>query len=296
MLKALFDGARLWFWRIAASGLLPARLVLRDLPPESQRAARRGPLSIEIVSHCWNYSHLLVYQLSSLALAPPADARLTMTVFYAREDLATRDLLDFIGAQEIPGVSWNWQELPPEYLFRRSIGRNLAALQTQADWVWFTDCDLVFAPGCLDHLVQALQDRRDALVYPRVERVTTLLAAEDPLLKVDPAWTLRSIDASRFEERAISRATGPLQITHGDVARAVGYCRDLALFQEPVPRFAKCHEDRVFRWLLGTQGVPVDVPGVYRIRHVDKGRYRAGIEARLRGGLRQARERRISGG
>ena len=290
MLRSLLYGLRLWFWRVAASGLAPPRWVLRDLPEESARAARRGTLSIEIVSHCWNYSHLLVYQLSSLILAPPARGHVTMTVFYAPEDAATQALLDFIGGHEVSGVRWNWEALPREQLFRRSIGRNQAALRTRADWIWFTDCDVVFDRGCLDDLVESLQGRRDSLVYPRTERVTSLLAGDDPMLRAEAVWTLRAIDPTRFQERVNSRATGPLQITHGDVARAVGYCRDLALFQEPVQHFAKCREDRVFRWLLRTQGVPIDVSGVYRIRHADKGRYRGGLNARLRGGLRQACE------
>lgn len=294
MLKGLSDASRLHFWRLAASGWLPRRLILRSLPPEPIRQTRNGPLRVEIVSHCWNYSHLLVYQLSSLALAPPEHAEITMTVFYARADTATRKLLDFVAEHVVPGVRWNWQELPPQYLFRRSIGRNRAALRSDADWVWFTDCDVVFAPGCLDSLVEALQGRSDPLVFPRTERVTTLLAEEDPMLRPEARWALRAIDPERFVERSLSRATGPVQITHGDVARAVGYCRGISVLQEPASRFAKCYEDRVFRWLLGTQGVPIDVAGVYRIRHEQKGRYSGGVEARLRGSVRKAQERRAS--
>ena len=295
MLRRLFKTIRLHFWRFAASGWLPRRWMVRNLPPEPFRQARTGPLRIEVVSHCWKYSHLLVYQLSSLVLDPPEHAEITMTVFYASEDVATRDLLDFIGGHVVPGVRWNWQELPPPYLFRRSIGRNRAALQSDADWVWFTDCDVVFVSGCLDNLVAALQGRSDPLVFPRAERVTTLLAEDDPLLRAGSQWSLLTMDTQRFTERELSRATGPVQITHGDVARAVGYCRDIPALQEPVPRFAKCYEDRVFRWLLGTQGLPLDFPGVYRIRHAEKGRYSGGMEARLRRGMRKAQERRASG-
>ncbi len=294
MLKDLFDASRVHFWRFAASGWLPKRWMVRSVPPEPTRQARTGPLRIEVVSHCWKYSHLLVYQLSSLVLDPPEHAEITMTVFYASEDAATRDLLDFIGGHGVPGVRWNWQELPPSYLFRRSIGRNRAALQSDADWVWFTDCDVVFGPGCLDSLVEALQGRRDPLVFPRSERVTTLLAEDDPMLRPGSRWSLRTMDAERFTERELSRATGPVQITHGDVARALGYCRDIPVLQEPVQRFAKCYEDRVFRWLLDTPGLPLNVAGVYRIRHVAKGRYAGAVEARLRGGMRKAQERRTS--
>lgn len=290
MLKGLVDASRVQFWRLAASGLLPKPLILGRLASGPSRQARTGSLRIEIVSHCWNYSHLLVYQLSSLVLAPPEHVEITVTVFHAREDAATKALLDFIAGHAVPGVHWNWQELPPQYLFRRSIGRNRAALQSEADWIWFTDCDVVFEPGCLDSLAEALQGRSDPLVFPRYERVTTLLADDDAMLKPESEWILRDIDPTRFVERKLSRATGPVQITHGDVARSVGYCRDISVLQQPVPRFAKCYEDRVFRWLLGTRGVPIDVDGVYRIRHEQKGRYHEGVDARLRRTVRKVQE------
>lgn len=293
-MKKLLDKAVLLFYKLAASGLVPARWFAPGLPSEDERVAMTGHLQIEIVSHCWQYSHLLVYQLSSLILHPPQDTRIVMTVFYAPEDAHTAALLAFIQQHDVPNVSWNWQPLAPQELFRRSIGRNRAALASQADWVWFTDCDLVFASGCLDQLAEELQGRRDALVFPCQEQVTTLLRADDPLLSADAQWTLRDVDTSQFYSRDISRATGPLQITHGDVARAVGYCRDTPFFQRPEDSFAKCHEDRIFRWLLQTQGVPIELAGVCRIRHAEKGRYKAGAQAHIRGGLRQWRER-VSG-
>ena len=44
--------------RIAASGALPPALFL-ELPDPATLAARRGMLRFEIVSHCWQYAHLL---------------------------------------------------------------------------------------------------------------------------------------------------------------------------------------------------------------------------------------------
>ncbi|MFO8005997.1 glycosyltransferase, partial [Thioalkalivibrio sp.] len=164
-------------FRFAAGGWIPARWFEPDLPPMDRRAAREGRLDIEIVSHCWNYAHLLVYQLSSLVRFPPRDLDVTMTVFYCPEDTETVQLLDFFSAQSVPGVRWNWRALPRERLFRRSIGRNRAALETRADWVWFTDCDLLFREKTLDTLAALLQSRRDALVYPSEERCTDLLEA-----------------------------------------------------------------------------------------------------------------------
>lgn len=287
-----WDAVRLAFWRAAASGWVPARWFNRGLPPVGTRAARTGRLQIEVVSHCWRYAHLLTYQLSSLVHFAPREVDVTMTVFHAPEDAQTVELLAFFGAIEVPGVRWNWQPLPKEALFRRAIGRNRAALASRADWVWFTDCDLMFRAGCLDALGAALQGRRDALVYPRIERVTDLLTEDDPRLRHD-APALVDIDDTQFTPREPGRATGPLQITHGDVARALGYCAPIAYYQQPAAAWCKAHEDRAHRWLLETPGVPIDIPGVYRIRHVFKGRYAEGSAvSRVRSGLRQRQDAR----
>ncbi len=283
------DQATLVFLRLAASGLVPSGWYEKNLPPIAGRAARTQHLELEIVSHCWQYAHFLVYQLSSLVRHPPRQLSVTMTVFYCPEDEAASRLLERFSSLDVPGVSWNWQPVRKELLFRRAIGRNRAALATQADWVWFTDCDLMFQAGCLDALAEALQGRQDALVFPAVERCTALLADDNPLLNPDLDASIPvDIDASDFSERRPSRATGPLQITHGDVARACGYCNALDYYQRPAERWRKAHEDRAFRWLLQTQGVPLELPGVYRIRHASKGRYTGSpFMSGLRGGLRR---------
>ncbi|WP_421718266.1 glycosyltransferase family 2 protein [Algiphilus sp.] len=275
--------------RLAAGGLLPARWFAP--PPPSNRAARRGTLSLEVVSHCWQYSRFLAYQLSALAQFPPQKLRVKMTVFYAQEDTQTQALLDFFAQKAVPNVEWNWQALPKAALFRRGIGRNLATRATKADWIWFTDCDVMFRAGCLDTLAEQLQGRTEALLFPREERATPLLSEDDPVLMRSAAGpALVDVDDQNFTTRRIDRATGPMQITHGDVARACGYCPTLRLYQQPADHFCKAYEDRAFRWLLGTQGVGIDVPNVYRLRHATKGRYRAGsTSGQLRGAIRRAK-------
>lgn len=278
------DAVKLWLVRLAAGGLVPARWFLPPPPEKASRTARSGHLSLEIVSHCWRYSHLLAYQLSSLVHHPPSRLSLTVTVFYAVEDEQTAALLEYFGAIQVPNVRWNWQALDQPRLFRRAIGRNLAARATDCDWIWFTDCDVVFHEGCLDGLAATLQGRRDALVFPRHEHCSAVLEPSDPVLNA-AAGTPRlvDIDPSEFSAQTCDRATGPLQITHGDVARACGYCESLRVYQQPSPAWAKAHEDRAFRWLLRTPGVAIEVPGVYRIRHLSKGRYQG---SRLRNFLR----------
>src|SRR5262245_34061857 len=96
--------------RIATRGIVPARWFLK--PPEpSSLPARSGVLDIEIVSHCWQYAHLLAYQLSSLVNFPPTKARVRMTVFHATEDARTRAMLAFFAGVRVPGVEWSWQAL-----------------------------------------------------------------------------------------------------------------------------------------------------------------------------------------
>lgn len=249
---------------------------------------RTGHLQLEIVSHCWNYDHLLAYQLSSLVQFPPSRLSVTMTVFHTPEDLRTAALLEYFGAMRVPGVRWNWAALEKSHLLRRAIGRNRAALETKADWIWFTDCDVVFHRDCLDSLADQLQGRRDSLVHPDREHVTSLLPPEDPMLAAGGSPRMVEIDPSRFTERPCEIAKGPMQITHGEVARAAGYCRSIAIYQKPVPSWRKAYEDRAFRWLLGSRGTPIDLPGVYRIRHASKGRYdaRPGFGA-IRGTIRR---------
>ena len=276
-MSGLIDTIAGLYYRMAVSGFLPVAW-FRDVDPATvSRTKRSGKLSLEIVSHCWQYAHFLSYQLTSLVNHRTDKLDITMTVFYAEEDQKVKDVLDFFAAIEVPGVTWNWQVLPKQKLFRRSIGRNLAAKSTEADWIWFTDCDIIFHESCLDTLADELQNRDDALVFPRFGLGTSLLPDDDDVLNVGregPA--LREIPLEDFTPYggARNKAKGPYQITHGDIARACGYCASIGLYQQPADRWRKTYEDRAFRWLLGTQGTALDVPGACQIRHVDKGRYK----------------------
>ncbi len=277
--------------RWAASGLLPASWFRAPIPTTGTRRVSGECPSLEIVTHCWQYARMLIYQLSSFIHHPPTRLSLTVTVFYAESDTATVELLDFITQHDIPNVTWNPQPLPEGELFRRGIGRNRAALATQADWVWMTDCDIVFHANCLDSLADQLQGRNDVLVYPRQERTTPMLPENSELLQNGQTTRLVDINPSDFDLHERDRAKGAFQIIHGDVARAIGYCNRLRAYQTPADHWCKCYEDRAFRWLVGTQGTPLEVDGVYQIRHIHKGRYRQGaVSARVRSKIRRMQE------
>ncbi|NLY02129.1 MAG: glycosyltransferase family 2 protein [Rhodopirellula sp.] len=229
-------------------------------------------MDLQIVSHCWNYSRMLTYQLSSLVLRPPTELSVTMTVFHNEEDRRTCEVLKFFGAMEIPRVRWNWWNLDQPRLFRRAIGRNLAALENQADWVWFTDCDQIFR-GCLDPLARQLQDCEAILVYPREVGCSDYQESDSPILKrLDEGPEVIDINVADFRPVRHEKAIGALQIVRGDVARRMGYCKDIPKFMKPQPRWKRTFEDVAFRKSLGTQGVPIDVPGLFRIEHRRKGR------------------------
>lgn len=295
-MSGLSDGLQGLFYRFAASGFVPAAWFRTVDPAMVDKAKRRGKLTLEIVSHCWRYGHYLTYQLSSLVEYRTDKLDITMSVFHAAEDENVRRVLDFFEAIDVQGVTWNWRELPKEQLFRRSIGRNIAAKTTTADWIWYTDCDIIFHEGCLDALADELQGRDDVLVFPRFGLGTSLLTEDNEILtrgREGPA--ILTIPIEEFEpylgER--SKAKGPYQITHGDVARACGYCEDIGLYQKPADHWRKTYEDRAYRWLIGTQGTALEVPGACQIRHVVKGRYKKdSFFSKIRTFIRRIQDRR----
>ena len=288
---AWYSKLTIQFFRIFVTKFMPPHWFCRPIPCESKRRAKEGVLKLEIVSHCWQYSNMLTYQLSSFVNNPPQKLSLKVTVFYAEEDAQTKATLDFFAGQKVPNVTWNWQALSKEKLFRRAIGRNMAALTTEADWVWYTDCDIIFHENCLDSLAKALQGKTGALYYPRQEKTTSMLAESDPILQHRTQPQLVDIETDEFSLHSRDKAKGAFQIVNGDIARAIGYCDEMKAFQTEVHHWSKTYEDTVFRWLLRTRGEPIDVDGVCQIRHIRKGRYKKGtLISRFRSKIRRIQE------
>ena len=278
-------------FRLIMTRILPASWFRDALPQKTERTAVDGFFQLEIVSHCWGYSNMLTYQLSSFVNYPPTKCALTVTVFYAKEDVKTQAVLEFFKQKSVANVTWNFQEMSKGKLFRRGIGRNMAARSSKADWLWYTDCDIIFHENCLDSLAEQLQGKQEILYYPQQERTTEMLAQDDPMLRQDSEPQVVEIDTQGFSLHSRDKAKGAFQIVHGDVARAIGYCEGLAIYQTQSLHWCKCYEDRAFRWLLETQGTPIDVDGVFQIRHVHKGRYKKDTFAsRVRSKIRRIQE------
>jgi len=257
-------------------------------PANDQLSMAKSPVHLQIVSHCWQYAHMLNFQLSSIINYPPKNVTLTYTLYYSGDDTKLKQLIDRIDSVAVPNVTWNWVELTTQQLFRRAIGRNQAALATQADWIWFSDCDLIFHAGCLDSVGAAVQGCQQPMVFPEQEFITDLLDPSHPMLNQDNDTTI-DIDTSLFRKNAISKAKGAFQIVHGDVARTCGYCRDMKMYQTPMQHWSKTYEDSIFRQLIGSEGKPVNIQGLYRIRHKEKGRYVKGSQiSKIRRNIRVA--------
>ena len=279
------------FFRLILTRIMPVSWFRSSLPKMSERKAVDGFFKLEIVSHCWGYSNMLTYQLSSFVNYPPTKCALTVTVFYAKEDTKSQAVIDFFSQKKVDNITWNFQALSKGKLFRRGIGRNMAARTTEADWLWFTDCDIIFHENCLDSLAEQLQGKQESLYYPQQERTTEMLAQDDPMLRQDSEPQLVDIESEGFSLHSRDKAKGAFQIVHGDVARAIGYCEKLKMFQTEDDRWRKTYEDTAFKWLISSEGIALDIGGVFQIRHVQKGRYAKGSSvSRVRSKIRRLQE------
>lgn len=260
--------------RVAASGLFPAKWLYKT--PKSTQLSKPAeqPKHIEIVSHCWNYSHLFAYQLQSLVNHAPNNMTITLTGFYSIEDQDSVALVEHFKQRQVPNVTWNFIPLSTPDLLRRAIGRNQAAKKTKADWIWFADCDLLFGEDTFESLQEQLTGEQSILVFPDTLYRTVLLPKDDQLLGAKTGDVDMSVlDTTDFHPYSYEKAAGAIQIIYGDIARDIGYCDDISCYQQPKERWVKTYEDRAIRWVLGTHGKPLPIRSVSIIRHVEKGRY-----------------------
>ena len=279
------------FFRLIGTKILPASWFREALPEKAARKAVNGTFNLEIVSHCWGYSNMLTYQLSSYVNYPPTKLNVTATVLYCIDDENTTAVANYFKKIDVPNVTWNFQAISKEKLFRRSIGRNMAARSTKADWIWYTDCDNIFHENCLDSLAEQLQGCQEVLVYPKGESTTDMLSDEDPILRKNCPPEVVEIERDNFSFNSLNKSTGPYQIVHGDVARAIGYCEKLKIFQTEENAWRKTYEDTAFKWLINSQGVAIDIKNALRIRHVSKGRYTKDSNiSRVRSKIRRLQE------
>jgi len=236
--------------------------------------------SVEIATHCYRYSRLLCYQLSSLLLNPPAIPT-QITVFTSQCDTDTRKTAEYFIDLGLNVHIWTQERV---HLFRRSIGRNLAGRDTEASVLWYTDCDYWFGRGCIDSLATCVE--QDRLFAPSSLRIHLDHQIGDSYIDKLSLGRPRLVDIDRndFEDRHVGKAIGGVQIVNGRTANKHGYLESWrrGRYQKPSPDtgFQRCMMDSQYRKMLYQHGVTqchIDIPNLYRLRHSKNGRDEVGL-------------------
>lgn len=240
---------------------------------------------IEVVTHCWSgkdvpiYHRLLRLQLNSLLTFQPK-CPVRVTVFYSDQDANTLAVIEearkeyAIRSEKVYPLTLATWSLPSSQLFRRAIGRNMAALATRAEMIWFTDCDHLFGEDCLYSVLDLCTPEVD-LHWPQFVQIHKRHRYGDYLLQSDGTnWGHLQINRSSFQPREERAAWGGLQIVRGDFARRHGYLKGTG-WVEPVEadHFLSCKCDVPFRKTCPNKRAEL-IPNLYRVRHSRAGRDR----------------------
>lgn len=237
---------------------------------------------LEIVSHCWNYARIGLYQLSSLVLFPPP-VKTLFTLYYSRADESTSKLVEFFRAMPVPNLEWSFRDIPTDSLMIRSIGRNEAALATEAKWVWFIDVDMAIGQNAISQFLGAadaavLKAGHDIkLCYPGTIFKTSHADGDAMTNAASGDPRVIDIDRSKFTIHRYPRAIGGVQLVSHATCHALGYCKDNKRLQTPCGTWGKMWSDVVFRQSVGTSGVKLPHVDAYRISHSKRGRHDIGI-------------------
>ncbi len=225
--------------------------------------------TIEIVVHCYaekipDFAAMLTAQLSSLVLWTPKTCNVTLRVCAKSGDQLTDEAGFGFGPFLAENVFSDPLWLDGTDIFRRAIGRNIAAKRSNADIVWFADADYLFGEGCLDAL--AASDFK-GLAYPRDIMIHKSHAVGDAELARIKIGEQFEPDLTLFKPQRIKFAIGGLQIVDGDTARAGGYL-DGTRWVKPTTAtdFQDTREDRVFRGLF-PKSTALELPNLFRMRH-----------------------------
>jgi len=234
--------------------------------------------TVELCTHCWNYPRLLAFQLSSLWLFPPRKHKLTATVCYTEEDEKTVAMLEwFMDAEPAENVTLWLFKMERDDLLRRAIGRDRVARQTDADFVFYTDCDMLFRANAIDTLVDEFPPDA-SLCYPRIVHKCSMEQGDKYIdMVTEPGFY--NVEPADFGPHRYRRAIGGTQYIRGDLAREKGYLPEGHRYMKPAGRWMKTNEDVCARrHLVGDRGTPIVAPNVLRIRHSRYGRHHVGAE------------------
>lgn len=199
----------------------------------------------------------------------PPDCEVSIRVCHTPSDIQTVSVLNYFMTQLQSldkSLSIDPVSMPLRLLGRRSIGRNIAAKETDADIIWFADVDFIFR-GCLQDLSSFDWPSGIDIVFP--ESMSQSSKSYGNNLTDDLG--IIDIDPDQFVPRKNARAIGGIQIVKGGFAREHGYLDNHPEWRRPIDKpFPPCKEDARFR--RHCRILKIDLPNVYRIQHSEKGR------------------------
>ncbi len=234
-------------------------------------------MSIHIITHCYaetliHYSIFLRCHLSSLVIHRPK-TEIRVSICCHTSDQKTMEVVqDFV--TEFDFI--DWCGLSKGELFRRSIGRNIFALKTTSEIVWFCDTDHVFGAGCLDRLQEiwnGFDGDKPAMCYPKTIQIHRNHEVGDQFWRDNlNSNGLIDINPDDFIPKTNHKAIGGIQIVDGDFARQYGYLEAFPKWRQPTDGtkpFPDFRDDVKYRRFCASQKPlkPIDLPNLYRLRH-----------------------------
>lgn len=223
-------------------------------------------MKFEIVNHTYNYARLLAYQLSSLILHAPKGHQIVYSVFFDPKDRSTVDTLDFFSKHLPENIVCQMIEQEVGYLRSRHVGRNMAALKTEADWVWFADTDYLFGDYCWDDLAAAVTGTTADFVWPKSILQTTWPVGDSLIAAMDMP-KVRDVVLGTASHTPMRRAIGGVQIASGSAVRQLGYCPS---YRQTPSEGWNFRGDIGFRHQFPVRN-GISLRNVVRIRHSQRG-------------------------
>jgi hypothetical protein len=231
---------------------------------------------------CWNYSKILMHQLSSFQLLPPKRHKFSLTVCYDSDDRDTLKVMEFFLSRErSPNYCLYPMPMTTEDVCARAIGKNRFAQEVirgekPADWTWNTDVDYLVGPGGLDEICDLLEAQKPyerAVYWPREVMAWDYDISEKSIAAAKGSPRLVGLDYADAVPHRIKVAIGGVQFVPVETIKAVGgYCQDSVRHQRPSPNgWRENKEDKAFRKQVGKTIEMPAVKNLYRMRHKARG-------------------------
>jgi glycosyltransferase involved in cell wall biosynthesis len=230
-------------------------------------------LSMEICIHCNFYQKRLTWMLSSLLEQKGSIPHIIINISHTDNDGSptTSNVCDFFRDKGLNIVETN---VTQEEVSNRAIARNRQATNTKADWILFSDSDIVFDPMFFDDLQRKLRkELRDIKLVMGADRHSLndqfcikYFSEEDkriyPCIIENPSEI-----ASKFPvkyKHGKDTCAGYFQLINGNVLR--GKCKG-KITDNPKDHWRNTRGDRCLRVRAGGRyGIP-DTKPIYHLNH-----------------------------